>query len=46
MDLPRDLFFPRRFTIASIGVRFVDNPWSKARPSGLIWSHFGGMKAV
>jgi hypothetical protein len=46
MDLPRDLFFPRRFTIASIGVRFAGNPWSKARLSGLKWTHFGGMKAA
>jgi len=44
IDLPRHLFFPRRFTIASIGVRFVDNAWSKGRSSGLKWTHFGGMK--
>jgi hypothetical protein len=46
IDSPRDPFFPRLFTIASIRGRFAGNPWSKVRLSGLKWTHFGGMKAA
>jgi hypothetical protein len=46
MDLPPNLFFPRRFTMASIGRRFVDNLSPKVRLSGPKGRHLGGMKAA